>query len=248
MGIIFEPVYNFLGISFLDFELLFSAIFVVLFLLLLIFIFILRKRAGHIKRSKAKLKKIGEDFEATQNRLKSSEKERLEVIGQHEEALSKLKEAKDVILGQEAEFKTFKGNFQEDFSKLSAMEEELKTYRIKLGELNKEKEKVMAEHESINQVSEKEKEKLKAKFDKDLGAQKKQIASLQQDFEDEIEKRERLHERRIEEIKSQTKDSLTKLTMEKDREIDDIKIELEKSRKHIEKLKEEIRVLEIEKL
>jgi chromosome segregation ATPase len=248
MGVIFEPVYSFLGMSFEAFELLFSAVFAALFLLVIILLFTLRKRGTVVNRSKAMVRKLGRDVEEGQKRLKSSEKERLEVIGQHEEALAKLKEAKEVILSQDSEFKTFKGNFKDDFSKLSAMEEELKTYRIKLGELNKEKEKMMAEYESINQVSEKEKSNLKSKFDKDLEVQKKKISSQQQDFEDEIEKRVRLHDRRIEEIKTQTKDSITKLTMEKDREIDDLKIEIEKSRKQIEKLKEEIRVLEIEKL
>lgn len=245
---IFAPTSNFLGLEFKGFEMLFSIVFLILLILVIYLFLILRKRKQNVERSKLMVKKLGKNLEETQKKLQAINDEKINMIEQHEEALAKLKEAKEVILKQDGKFKEFKGNTEEDISKYSAMEEELKTYRIKLGELNKEKEKIMAEYESINQVSEKEREKLKLKFDKELETKKKQIASQQQDFEDEIVKRERLQERRIEEIKTQTKDSLGKITIEKDREIDDLNIEIETSRKHIERLKEEIRVLEIEKL
>jgi chromosome segregation ATPase len=198
--------------------------------------------------SKVKIKDLKEELDDSDKKLRSTEQDRLKIAQKHEEALSKLKEAKEVILNREDEFNKYKSNFQEDFSKLSAMEGEIKTYRIKLGELNKEKEGLMAKYESECHSREEEKKKLNEGFKKDLDAQKKKIAGMQQDFEDETEKRERLHERRISEIKTQTKDAISKLTMEKDREFADLKIENEKLRKQIEKLKDEIRVLEIEKL
>jgi hypothetical protein len=245
---IFTPASNFLGLSFEDFEMLFSIIFLLLLLLVIYLYLSLRKRKTYVERSKLMIGKIRRDLEESQKRLVSIKNEKSNVVEEHEVALAKLKEAKELILKQDSEFSEFEGNIKEDISKYSAMEEELKTYRIKLGELNKEKEKKIAEYESHNQVSEKEREKLKSKFEVELEVQKKKLASQQQDFEDEILKRERLQERRIEEIKTQTKDSLGKITMEKDRDIDDLNIEIEKSRKQIEKLKEKIRVLEIEKL
>jgi len=248
MVAVFESTANFLGISPQLFEVLFSAFFVFLLVITLTLFLSLRRQSRRADRSKSMARKLGRDIEASQGKLKSIEGERLKIIEQHEEALAKLKEAKDIILKQDAGFKDFKGKFEGDFSKLSAMEEELKTYRIKLGEMNKEKEKISSEFESYRQSVEKDTEKLKAGFDRELAVEKKKIASLQQDFEEEIEKRERVHERRIDDVKSQTKEALNKLTLEKDREIGDLKDEAGRLEKQVEKLKEEIRTLEIDKL
>ena len=248
MGAVFDPATNFLGITPQLFEILFSSIFVLLLLLSFVLFLSLRRQRQRADRSRSMARKLGRDIEASQGKLKASEDERLNVISQHEEALAKLKEAKEVIIGQDREFKEFKAKFEGDFSKLSAMEDELKTYRIRLGELNKEKEKIASEFESFKQSVEKDTEKLKAGFERELVAEKKKINSFKQDFEEEIEKRERVHERRIEDVKSQTKDALSKVTLEKDREIGDLKAEAEKLEKQVDKLKEEIRVLEIDKL
>ncbi len=248
MGAVFEPTANFLGITSQLFEVIFSALFVFLLLLSLVLLLSFRKQNRRADRSKSITRKLGRDVEEAQSKLKSREDERLNIIMQHEEALAKLKEAKEVILSQNSEFKEFNAKFEGDFSKLSAMEEELKTYRIKLGELNKEKEKISSEFESFKQSVEKATEKLMVDGNRELAAEKKKTVSLKQDFDDEIEKRERMHNRRIEDVKSQTKEALNKLTMEKDREIGDLKDDAEKLEKQVEKLKEEIRVLEIDKL
>jgi chromosome segregation ATPase len=248
MGEVFDEASNFLGLNIETFEIVFSSAFILFFILVIVFFIALKKRKGRVELSKVTVKDLKDDLAEAQERMKASEKERLSILKQHEEALAKLKEAKEMILKREDDFKNFKGGFQEDFSKISAMEEELKTYRIKLGEINKEKQALMANYESDNQAREEENKKTIVKFEKEIEAQKKKIKSINQDLEDEMDKKERLHQRRIDEIKSQAKEAMIKLTMEKDREISDLKIEHEKTSKQVVKLKDEIRVLEIDKL
>jgi chromosome segregation ATPase len=248
MGGIFEETSNFLGLPMETFEIVASALFIFLLFLVFIQIISLRKRRGTVDLSKTKISDLKSDLEDVKSRAKMIEKERLSIVKQHEEALAKLKEAKEVILKREEDFKEYKGNFQDDTSKIPAMEEELKTYRIKLGETHKEKEKLMAKHEQERLSGEEDKKKITDAYEKELRNRDKKITTLQQQIEGELEKQARMNERRVNEIKSQTKDALMKLTKEKDLAIEDFKIENEKLSKQIEKLKEDIRVLEIEKL
>jgi chromosome segregation ATPase len=248
MGGIFQPLYEDFGLTQTAFEIGLSAALALLLLLTIIFLASSKRRGTGIEILKSRIRELEDEIEDVKSRGEARDKEKSDLVQQHEEALSKLKEAKEIILKREGEFKEYTEGFQGDVGKLTAMEEELKTYRIKLGELNKEKEHLMATYESEKRVEEESQSKLKLRFDKELEAQKRNIASLKHDFEDEMLKKERLNEKRIDDIKSTTKESMLKLTKEKDNELNDLKIENEQLKNQIERLKEEIRVLEIEKL
>ncbi len=248
MAGIFESVYTPLGLTYDLFEIVFTALFLLTLIILVVLFVQLKKRGNETEISQVKVNEAQEDLDELRERLKQAEEERSSIARHHEEALSKLKEAKEVILKREEEFKEYKGGFQEDYSKIEPMEDELKVLRIKLGEQNKEKEELLAKYETESRTAEEKLLKMKEGFDRELESQKKKLAGLQQEFDEEAAKKERLHERRIEEIKTQTKDAMMKFAMEKDREMEDLKIENERLKKQVEKLKDEIRVLKIEKL
>ena len=248
MSSMFEQAASFLGLSLETFEAVFSAAFILLLLLVAMSFISLRRRSARVVDSKARITELEDEISDAEKRLKSAEKERQDIARQHEEALSKLKEAKEVILKREQDFNSYKANFQGDVEKISVMEEELKSYRIKLGELNKEKEELMARYEGEKRTGDENQKKLNDKFEKEIEAQKKKIASAQKELEEEMQRKERAHEKRVEEIKMSAKDAMIKLTKEKDREMDDLKLENERLKGQVEKLKDELRVLEIEKL
>jgi DNA repair exonuclease SbcCD ATPase subunit len=177
MGAIFEPVYRSLGLTFEAFELLFTGAFgFLLFLTLLLFLG-LRRRKSFTQNLDIRAKDLEIEIEELEKKMKESDRERSRIGELHEEALAKLKEAKEVIVKREGDFKTYKESLTGDVSKTSALEEELKTYRIKLGELNKEKEQLMTKYEVERQSFEENQKKLQTKFEKDLEAQKRKISS-----------------------------------------------------------------------
>jgi chromosome segregation ATPase len=134
---IFQPFYEDLGLTQEAFEIALSSALVFLLLLTIVFLASSKRRGTGIEILKAKIRELEDEFEDAKSLGATREKEKLNLVQQHEEALSKLKEAKEVILKREDEFNEYKQSSQGDVGKLTAMEEELKTYRIKLGELRK---------------------------------------------------------------------------------------------------------------
>jgi chromosome segregation ATPase len=181
-------------------------------------------------------------------RMKGAEAERINAIRQHEEALSKLKQEKEALLGKEEEFKQDTASFQEDLAKISAMEDEMKIYRVKLGELNREKEELMATFESEKKAFDKSQKNIKVDLENEIVSLKKKIASTERDFDNEMERKEGAFKKRIDEVKSSTKEAMLRLTKEKEGIIVELKKENETLKREVEKLKDDIRVLEIEKL
>jgi len=248
MASIFEPVYTFLGLAPDVFEIVLSAFVGVLIFILILFIIIQKRKSGAINSLKTRNRELEREFKEDKKRFATIEQEKARILQQHEEALARLKEAKEVILKRETDFKSQTGKLQDDVSKVSAMEEELKTYRIKLGELNKEKERLMAGYETDKESTQKNQGELKKNLEKELEKKEKELESLKEDFEEDLKDKEKGHERRVGEIKEQTKEAIAKITKEKDIEMEDSKSKNEKLLRQIEKLKDEIRVMEIEKL
>ncbi len=248
MGGMLDSISDFLGLPYDVFDMAVLAALGILLLFVLIQSISLKRRGAGSTQLQLKVKDLEDELEDSVKRVKTGENERLRLVKQHEEALSKLKEAKESILKSQGEFESYKKGFQNDISKVTAMEEELKILRIKLGELNKEKESISATYEKEKESLLKDQAKAVEKLEKELALEKKKTSSIQQEFEDELKKTERLHERRIDEIKTQAKDAMIKLTKEKDAEMEDLKIENEKQKKQIDKLKDDLRVLQIENL
>ena len=248
MASIFEPVYTFLGLAPDFFEIVLSTFVVVLIFIVILFMIVQKRKSGAINSLKARNRELEREFKEDKKHFGNIEQEKARLLQQHEEALARLKEAKDVILKRETDFKSQTGKLQDDVSKVAAMEEELKTYRIKLGELNKEKERLMAGYETDKESTQKNQGELKKNLEKELAKKEKEFESIKGDFEDDLKDKETAHERRVEAIKEQTKEAIVKITKEKDIEMEDSKSKNAKLLRQIEKLKDEIRVLEIEKL
>ncbi len=248
MAGVFETAYTTMGISFDEFELLASALFVLLLFLSVILLFVARKRIQKIRQLNRTLISIKEDNRRALQMMRTSETEKSKILGEHEEALAKLKEAKEVLIKMDEEMQGYKSGSQEDVGKVVAMEEELKFYRLKLGELKEEKEELLKQSHTERGKKEEEIRRAKLKLEKELEASKVRADLIKEEQDTEIKKKTAEYEKRIEEIKTQTTDAMQKLTKEKEKEIDALKKENDRLEKDVEELKDKIRVLEIEKL
>ncbi len=214
----------------------------------LILLLALRKRGRTIEKLKFEDDDLKDDLKGARERLRLSEADKARIAGQHEEALSKLKEAKETILQLQNSYQEYKAGLKGGMDKTLAMEDELKIYRLKLGELNKEKEKILEEHIKEKKGLSEQRNTLVERLEKEISELNTSKKTLEKEFEDKLKQKDEDSKKRIDEIKKSTKEAMLKLTSDKDKELESFKSENEKLKKQLEALKNEIRVLEIEKL
>lgn len=236
------------GLDIESFELLLLVILGLYTLTVLLLLVILRKRGAIIEKAKFEDHDLKEEIKEARERLRRSESDKERIAGQHEEALSKLKEAKETIVQLQSSYQEYKEGLKGDVDKTLVMEDELKIYRLKLGELNKEKEKILAEHIKEKKEFSEQRNTLTERLEKEITELKNSKTTLEKELENKLKQKDEESKKRIDEIKKSTKEAMLKLTSDKDKELELFKSENERLKKQLEALKNEIRVLEIEKL
>ena len=138
----------------------------------------------------------------------------------------------------------------EEVTRISAMEDEMKFYRKKIGKLTDEKVQLQREFDV-------EKEKLKEEHDDDMAmiresheAEKKSMLEEfgveKEKIRTDLMKKEKAHVLRVDEIKAKTKETISSFITEKDGTIDKLRNENEGLKKNRDKLIEKVRMLEVE--
>jgi phage host-nuclease inhibitor protein Gam len=206
--------------------------------------------------------------EALNLRSKRLGKEKDQVIKQFEEFLAKYNEEKEKNEEKVANLELTIKNYEEELTKIPAMEDEMKFYRKKIGDLNNERAELQKEFET-------EKAKIKAKHDEEIRILKQEMENLVSRHDSEkrklneefnieksgitnrydteigqlkkvLEDNAAAHETRVEEIKSKTKETISKFVVEKEQMINKLRSKNEELKKEIDRLNKEIKVLEVE--
>ncbi len=208
--------------------------------------------------------------EALNMRAKKLAREKDQVIKQFEEFLAKSNDDKEKTEEKEIRFEEKIENFEEALTKVPAMEDEMKFYRKKIGELNNEKAELQSGFEA-------EKHKIKEKHEEEIRGIREEMNKLSTTHADEmnriteefevkktglmaqheakvaglkkkLEEAKQTHESRVEEIKTKTKDTISNFLGEKEGIIDKLRSESDELRSEIDRLKKEIKVLEVDHL
>ncbi len=144
-------------------------------------------------------------------------------------------ERDQLVAKHEAEMKAQKAELEDVMAKMEAEKEELqqnieREKKVLVKEHGGEVKDLKTEIEDLKARSEVEKENLNKESEKHLGDER------------------RKYEGKIEEIKDRTKDAIQKVIREKDDVIGDLRDENDRMKKEMERLKERIRLLEVEHL
>ena len=208
--------------------------------------------------------------EALNIRAKKLAREKDQVIKQFEEFLAKYNDEKEKTEEKETRFEEKIKNFEEELTNVPAMEDEMKFYRKKIGELNNEKAELQRGFEA-------EKHKIKEKHEEEIREIRRGMGKLSTSHDDEknrmagefevektglmaqheaeaarlkkeLEEKEQAHGSRVEEIKTKTKDTISNFIAEKEGIINKLRSETDELRSEIDRLKKEIKVLEVDHL
>ncbi len=208
--------------------------------------------------------------EALNMRAKRLAREKDQVIKQFEEFLAKYNEEKEKAVEKETKFEEKIKNFEEELTKIPAMEDEMKFYRKKIGELNNEKAELQrgfeAEKHKIKEKHEEEIREIRGEMDKLSASHADEKNRVAGEFEvektgrmaqheaevarlkKELEETEQAHGSRVEEIKTKTKDTISNFIAEKEGIINKLRSENNELTSEIDRLKKEIKVLEVDHL
>jgi uncharacterized phage infection (PIP) family protein YhgE len=149
------------------------------------------------------------------------------------------------------------GELEKEKNALSTKhEEEIRDWEEKLKEVTT---LVEEEKEAIKAEFEKRQKEMTKKYADEIGEYKKEIEDLkamhltekeklERDYEKRLGDEKRRYEDKIQELKDKTKDAIQKVIREKEDLVGELREENERLKKDIERLKERIRLLEVEHL
>jgi len=235
-------IYTGLSQGYAELIFLFFSGFFLFFSLVVLILYVSRGRK--IEKIAKNSKNFEKDRNALEVKLKKYDEEKTRAAREAQEITAKFRELSEK--GNERE-QALKENFekmQNEILKLNAMEEELKSYRIKLGEIKKEKDEAEAKIVLEKKKFFEEKMEFERECAEKIGELKKKIEKN----EEEHRKKEQDLKKSVEKVKEEAKKAVGEYAKEKESLVSTLLSENELLKKEIEKLKDKIRMLEIEKI
>lgn len=235
-------IYTGLPQAYAELIFLFFSGFFLFFSLVILILYITRGRK--IKNIAKNAKSFEKDRSALEARLKKYEDEKTRAVREAQEITARFRELSETGNEREQALKENLEKVQNEILKLHAMEEEIRSYRIKLGEIKKEKDEAEAKI-----VLEKKKFfEEKMEFERECAERIEELKKKIEKNEEEHKKREQELKKSMEKVKEEAKKAVDEYSKEKEILISNQLSENEQLKKEIEKLKDKIRMLEIEKI
>lgn len=235
-------IYTGLPQSYAEIIFLLFSVFFSFFSLVILILYISQGRK--IKNIIKNAKNFEKDRSSLEAKLKKYEDEKTRAVREAQEITARFRELSETGNEREQALKENLEKVQNEILKLQAMEEEIKSYRIKLGEIKKEKDEAEAKLVLEKKKFFEEKMEFERECAEKIGELKKKIEKN----EEEHRKKEQELKKSVEKVKEEAKKAVGEYSKEKEGMVSTLLAENEQLKKEIERLKDKIRVLEIEKI